>query len=149
MESRFGILINKQEERGTGKTGKPYTRYVLIVNEDGKEHKYSTFEAAVYNSCEIGDYLELVGVQEGAFWTLKYVKESNPNNRPQPPKQEITPVTNQPNASVLDKEVKIIRQNAMAHAVNIITKCTESKNEDFVLKQAFKLAEQIEKWVLR
>ena len=66
-----GVIEKKSQSEGTGKTGKPYIRYLFTVN--GKD--YSTFNADIFNQFAVGKVVEMEGEQNGLFFNMKTMTE--------------------------------------------------------------------------
>ena len=67
METIKGTLEKIEQSSGISKSGKPYTRFVYVV--DGK--KYSSF--TMFDR-QIGDKVVLFGRQDGKYWNLEDLK---------------------------------------------------------------------------
>jgi hypothetical protein len=73
METIKGIIDSVVPNYGTGKNGKPYTRWVFVI--DG--HKYATFDENIGKAgFKIGDCVEMLGEQNGAYWNMSTMQKS-------------------------------------------------------------------------
>lgn len=69
-----GVIDKIDMKKGVGKTGKPFTRWVFVI--DGKS--YSTFDEKIGNSSlKVGDSVIMNGIQEGQFFNMKTIVKSS------------------------------------------------------------------------
>lgn len=84
MDFKSGILEKIEQSSGVSKAGKPYTRFVYVV--DGK--KYSSFTE--FPGVKLGDKVIMEGQQAGKFWNLENLKLDDGNQPLQVTEQKVT-----------------------------------------------------------
>lgn len=68
MDTIKGLIEKVTKESGVSKTtGKPFLRFVFVI--DGKS--YSTFDDKIGINFKAGDFVEMQGEQNGAYWNMK------------------------------------------------------------------------------
>ena len=73
MDTKKGIIESKSiTGTGSGPKGS-WTRHEYIISGQ----KYSSFDKKLFEDINIGDYVEMEGEQNGAFWNMKGMKKIN------------------------------------------------------------------------
>lgn len=66
MEVIKGQINGVTKESGVGKNGKPYTRWVFVINEK----KYSTFDQKIGEEFKMGEKVKMSGNMNGQFFNM-------------------------------------------------------------------------------
>lgn len=72
METISGQITKKDIEEGISRVGKPYMRCVFLINDK----KYSTFDENIMRDNNVGDFVDMKGVQKGQYWNMTEMKKS-------------------------------------------------------------------------
>jgi len=124
-----GTLEKIEKSEGVGKTGRPYERFVFHV--DGKQ--YSSFDNSLAAKVKVGDFVEIMGEQNGKFFNMKDIRKSDiPQDivvQKMNPTRSGTPENNQR---------RICRMNCVSNAIKFHEKVDDCKIEDVLeLAQIF------------
>jgi len=138
MEKIKGIITAVSQSSGVSeKTGKPYTRYVFIINDKN----YSSFDGGIGDNFKVGELVEMEGEQKGQFWNMKTMRALNPTDT----KDELVEVI-RPGAP--NVQTMIVRQSSLNRATEVCCNIPECSKVDMV-KAVTDMAEKFEAWVNR
>tara|TARA_R100001530_G_scaffold136178_1_gene115638 strand:- start:575 stop:907 length:333 start_codon:yes stop_codon:yes gene_type:complete len=110
MEVIKGQINGVSKESGVGKNGKPYTRWVFVINEK----KYSTFDKLIGEEFKMGEKVKMSGNVNGQFFnmvSMERLKEGEPLEvKPENVQPDSSESQNQEILGKLDEILRILQK---------------------------------------